>query len=213
MQIATPEPLPLPLSRVGVYSFPETTRLLEGAQAAPSDAVLLGRIANGDLEAFQAFYGRYAGRVLAYARRLGRGRQAGRSMAQDNAEDVVQEVFVAVWRRAASFRPDRGEPAGWLYSITRNKLVDHWRRSGEAEELDELDDGRLAGADEAEDLRLTVRQALSRVEPAQRRAIELAYFGGLTYEETAKRLELPLGTLKSRIRSGLKTLRTLLESR
>jgi len=181
--------------------------LLQGAQAAPSDAILLGRIANGDLEAFQVFYGRYAGRILAYARRL------GRHTAQDHAEDVVQEVFVAVWRRAASFRPDRGDPAGWLYSITRNKLVDHWRRLGAAVELDELDDGRLAGAEEAADLRLTVRQALSRVEPEQRRAIELAYFGGLTYEETAKRLELPLGTLKSRIRSGLKTLRTMLESR
>jgi len=178
--------------------------LLPGAEAVPNDAVLLGRVAQGDLEAFQVFYGCYAGRVLTYARQLSRGR--------DLAEDVVQEVFVTVWRRAASFRPDRGDPAGWLYTITRNKLVDHWRKLGDVEEMDELDERSLAEGG-AGDLRLAMRQALSRVSPEQRRAIEMAYFGGLTYEETAKRLQLPVGTLKSRIRSGLKSLRTVLESR
>lgn len=176
--------------------------MLSGDQGGPSDAVLLGRIAAGDIDAFQAFYGRYAGRVLAYARQLNRR--------GDAAEDVTQEVFVAVWRRAASYRPERGDVTGWLYTITRNKLVDLWRRAGEASDLGELDD-RLAGAVEPGDLNLSIRQALSRVAPDQRRAIEMAYFGGLTYEETARRLELPLGTLKSRIRSGLKTLRSLLE--
>jgi RNA polymerase sigma-70 factor, ECF subfamily len=184
-----------------------------GNFSGDGDVVLLGRIAEGDLDAFQAFYGRYAGRVLAYARQLGRG--------SDVAEDVAQEVFVAVWRRAASFRPDRGDPAGWLYTITRNKLVDHWRRQGETADPGELDGRWLAGSPEtanaaetaeASDLRITMHQALARVAPDQRRAIEMAYFGGLTYEETAQRLDLPVGTLKSRIRSGLKTLRTLLEN-
>jgi RNA polymerase sigma-70 factor (ECF subfamily) len=204
MQIAIPAPAPLSPLLFGVYSAQETTRLLQGAEAVPSDAVLLGRIAQGDLEAFQAFYTRYAGRILTYARQLSRGR--------DLAEDVVQEVFVTVWRRAASFRPERGDPAGWLYTITRNKLVDHWRKLGEPADLDELDERRLAEGGPG-DLRLTMRQALSRVPSDQRRAIEMAYFGGLTYEETAKRLDLPVGTLKSRIRSGLKSLRTVLESR
>ena len=80
-------------------------------------------------------------------------------------------------------------------------------------EYGELDERRLAEPEGPGDLCISVRQALSRVEPEQRRAIEMAYFGGLTYEETARRLELPLGTLKSRIRSGLKTLRSLLEHR
>ncbi len=207
MQISTPEPFrrPFPfVSReIGVYSVPETISLLSGAC---SDATLLARIAEGDLEAFQTFYGRHAGRVLAYARQLGH-----RGHCADLVEDVVQEVFVAVWRRAASFRPDRGDPAGWLYTITRNKLVDHWRRQGETAEPGEIDVLTLTEGD-TEDLRVTVRQALTRVAPDQRRAIEMAYFGGLTYEETARRLDLPVGTLKSRIRSGLKTLRTLLES-
>jgi RNA polymerase sigma-70 factor (ECF subfamily) len=178
--------------------------LLPGAPAtAPSDAALLGRIAAGEIDAFQTFYGRYAGRVLAYARQLGRQ--------GDAAEDVTQEVFVAVWRRAASYRPERGDVTGWLYTITRNKLVDLWRRTGETLDLAELDERRLAEAVEPGDLQLALRQALSRVAPDQRRAIEMAYFGGLTYEETARRLELPLGTLKSRIRSGLRALRSLLE--
>jgi RNA polymerase sigma-70 factor, ECF subfamily len=172
--------------------------------AEAADPVLLARIAAGDIEAFQVFYQRHAGRVLAYARQLGRR--------PDLAEDVVQEVFVAVWRKAASFRLDRGDPCGWLYTITRNKLVDLWRRSGETASLEGLDLQLLAGPEgQGGELLLTMRQALNHVAPDQRSAIELAYFGGLTYEETAERLRLPLGTLKSRIRSGLKTLRSVLE--
>jgi RNA polymerase sigma-70 factor (ECF subfamily) len=203
MQIATPASTALPFLPVDVYSGQENQSLLQGVPAAPSDAALLARIAEGDLGSFHAFYDRYAGRVLAYARQLGRNR--------DVAEDVVQEVFVAVWRRAASYRPDRGDIAGWLYTITRNKLVDLWRRAGDPAALEEIDERRLAEHEEPGDLRLSVRQALTRVAPDQRRAIEMAYFGGLTYEETARRLDLPLGTLKSRIRAGLKTLKSLLE--
>jgi RNA polymerase sigma-70 factor, ECF subfamily len=201
MHLATPIRTRLPLRPVGVYSVPEITRLPSASPAA-SDLLLLGRIAEGDLEAFHTFYGRYAGRVLAYVRQLSRNR--------DGAEDVVQEVFVAVWRRASSFRPDRGDPAGWLYTITRNKLVDLWRRHGDAADLDELSEP-VDAAQERGELRLTMHQALPRVAPEQRRAIEMAYFGGLTYEETARRLDLPVGTLKSRIRSGLKSLRAVLE--
>lgn len=203
MHIPTPERLPLPPPPPGVYSAREGARVRQDIQATTSDGYLLGRIAEGDLESFQAFYTRYAGRVLAYARQLSRRREM--------AEDVTQEVFVAVWRRAASYRPERGDPAGWLYTITRNKLVDQWRRAGETQDLEEIGDLRLAEAEGGGDLRLTMRQALARVAPEQRRAIEMAYFGGLTYEETAQRLDLPVGTLKSRIRSGLKRLRALLE--
>ena len=205
MQLATPLRTPLPLRPVGIYSVPETTRLPPGASPASSDRLLLACIAEGDLEAFQIFYDRYAGRVLAYVRQLSRNREG--------AEDVVQEVFVAVWRRAASFRPERGDPAGWLYTVTRNKLVDLWRRQGETlSGLDGMKElSEPAGPAEGGDLRLTMHQALARVAPEQRRAIEMAYFGGFTYEETAQRLDLPVGTLKSRIRSGLKSLRVVLE--
>lgn len=171
----------------------------------PADEHLLARIAEGDLDAFQSFYERHAARVTAYAGKLARDRHL--------AEDVAQEVFTSVWIKAASFRPERstgdGAP-GWLYTLTRNKLIDHWRRGPRAA-TEEIDDRRLAAPQgEEEDLHLTMKQALAQVSPDQRKAIEMAYFGGLTYQETAGELELPVGTLKSRIRLGLRTMRTLL---
>jgi RNA polymerase sigma-70 factor (ECF subfamily) len=170
----------------------------------PEDVALLAQIAQGDIDCFQLFYLRFGGRVLAYARQLCRDREL--------AEDVTQEVFAAVWAKAASFRPERGDAAGWLYGMTRNRLIDHWRKVSARAEVGTVDDrhpgGHGAGGVEVQ---LSVQQALSAVAPEQRRAIEMAYFGGLTYEETAARLELPLGTLKSRIRSGLRTMRTLLD--
>lgn len=206
---ALPAPPP-PLVAYIPGPSPERTSSLESlrpAAAEPKDDTLLERVAAGDLEAFHLFYERYAGRVHAYVQQLSRSREG--------AEDVVQEVFLAVWRKAASFRPERGDAAGWLYTMTRNKLVDGWRRAGQgAEAVEALDFQRLpAERPEATELLLTVRQALARVAPDQRRAIEMAYFGGLTYEETADRLNLPLGTLKSRIRTGLRTMHGVLQGR
>ena len=167
------------------------------------DEELLAATARGDLDAFHAFYRRHAGRVLAYARRLS-GEPA-------LAEDITQEVFTAVWLRAATFRPDRGNAVCWLYTLTRNKFVDHWRRSGGDIGTETLDEPRHSGSSTGGgDLRVSLRQALDRIAPEQRRAIEMAYFGGLTYEETADRLSLPVGTLKSRIRLGLRTMRLVL---
>ena len=172
----------------------------------PADEHLLARIAQGDPAAFQAFYDRHAARVVAYACKLARDRHL--------AEDVAQEVFTSVWTKAATFRPERspgdGAP-GWLYTLTRNKFIDHWRRGSNAAVTEEIDDQRLPAAQgEQRDLHLTMKQALAQVSPDQRKAIEMAYFGGLTYQETAGELELPVGTLKSRIRLGLRTMRMLL---
>ena len=171
--------------------------------AGPADAHLLARIAQGDPAAFQTFYERHSSRVVAYACKLARDRHL--------AEDVAQEVFTSVWTKAASFRPERGDAPGWLYTLTRNKFIDNWRRGPRAAVTEEIDDQRLPSRQgEMKDLHLTMKQALAQVSPDQRRAIEMAYFGGLTYEETAGELELPVGTLKSRIRLGLRTMRTLL---
>jgi RNA polymerase sigma-70 factor (ECF subfamily) len=169
------------------------------------DAELLARIARGDFDAFQTFHDRYAARVAAFARQLCRDR-----CHHHQDEDVTQEVFTSVWTRAASFNPARGDAAGWLYTLTRNKLIDLWRRSSKGGQSEEIDDRRLGSRREENDLRLTLRQALSHVTPDQRQAIEMAYFDGLTYQETAQELDLPEGTLKSRIRLGLRTMRTVL---
>jgi RNA polymerase sigma-70 factor (ECF subfamily) len=190
----------------GVYSVVIGGKTLAGRpDSEPSDEGLLRRISEGDLAAFHLFYQRYSGRILSYARQLSHNNR-------DFAEDVMQEVFVSVWRRAASYRSERGDPAGWLYTIARNKMVDLWRKQGDGRELAEIEEETLFSLPGEGDLRLTMKQALAQVSAEQRRAIELAYFGGLTYEETAKRLDLPVGTLKSRIRAGLKSLRLVLES-
>jgi RNA polymerase sigma-70 factor (ECF subfamily) len=171
-----------------------------------SDTELVLRIAQQDREAFRLFYDRYAGRLLGYVRQISREREV--------SEDVVQDVFLAVWRKAASFKPDRGDVPGWLYTITRNRVVDRWRRKGGLVEDDGFDLVALEAPERGDDGHATdisVRQALGALTPDQRQAIELAYFGGLTYEETARKLDLPLGTLKSRIRAGLARMRGVLD--
>lgn len=175
-------------------------------ETTPSDIALLGRIAAQDQDAFRLFYERYAARVLAYVRAMGRGRE--------QTEDVVQEVFLAVWRKAASFRRDRGDVPGWLYTITRNKLVDLWRQRPVGSDAVEADLSRLPTGEtwgETKVVSISLRKLLSGLKPEQRQALELAYFGGLTYEETAARLDLPVGTLKSRIRAGLALMRERLQ--
>lgn len=171
-------------------------------ESAPSDIVLLERIGGQDREAFRLFYERYSAKVLAYVRALGRGREV--------SEDVVQEVFLAVWRRAGSYRRERGDVPGWLYTITRNKLVDLWRQRPVGSDDTGADASLLVAKDNAGEQKLlavSLQKVLATLKPEQRQALELAYFGGLTYEETAERLSLPLGTLKSRIRTGLALLR------
>lgn len=187
------------------YSPRESLDLVASTEFEPGASAWLAAVAEGDIAAFQRLYQRFAPALLAYARRCCREELL--------AEDVVQEVFVTVWQKARSYQPERGDVASWLFTIVRNKLIDHWRRTGSAGERGALDFEQLpARAEPRSDLLLTLRKALDQVTPEQRTAIELAYFGGLTYEETAERLRLPLGTLKSRIRLGLRTMRGLLES-
>ena len=136
---------------------------IERMEQTQDDAQLLSRIAEGDREAFRLFYERYAGRILAYVRAIGRQRDA--------AEDVVQEVFLSVWRKAASYRPDRGDVAGWLYTITRNRLVDRWRRRGGVVEESELDFDLMASPErgaESKIVDLSVRKALAVLSADQR---------------------------------------------
>lgn len=173
--------------------------------AQPNDLDLLQRVAVADRDAFRQFYDRHSPQVLAYVRSLGRSRDA--------SEDVVQEVFLSVWRKAGTYRPERGDVAGWLYTMTRNKVVDLWRRlpTGSDQSTEESLTA-LSERPEAESrvISISLRKAMGDLKLEQRQALELAYFGGLTYEETAERLKLPVGTLKSRIRAGLALMRGVL---
>lgn len=183
-----------------------------GAESA-TDNELLERIQAGDDEALSLIYDRYGGLTFALAFRLLGDR--------GQAEDVVQEAFLSLWRRAATFDAGRGSVRGWLTTITRNAAIDRRRgRFRHQQQERDIDDYayRLAGG--SEDVWQTVKQslegeeihrALRELPDEQRRALELAYFDGLTQAEIAERLEIPLGTVKSRARLGLQRLASILE--
>jgi len=186
--------------------FPQHSMPGPGGPAPPdpTDASLLLAVAVQDPEAFRQLYDRYAGRLLAYVQAMGRGRLP--------AEDLVQEVFVGIWRKAGQYRPALGTPEAWIFTITPNKVLDIWRSRSPVEEISEpgletLMDG-TATPEPA--LVATIHKALRGLPADQRRPLVLAYFGGYTYEEAARRLGVPVGTLKSRIRLALAQLKSLL---
>ncbi len=175
--------------------------------ADASDAELLARVGDHDREAFEVLYGRYVRPVFGLAlRRLGdRG----------HAEEAVQDAFAAVWRSAATYRPERGAAGAWLYTVARNSIVDRLRRGGPATdaELPELASAEAGPAERAEDSDVSWRfhRALEELQPREREVIELAYWSGMSQSEVAEYLGLPLGTVKTRTRSGLARLASLLE--
>ena len=172
-----------------------------------SDAELLARVGEHDSEAFEILYGRYVRPVFSLAlRRLGdRG----------HAEDAVQEAFAAIWRSASTYRPERGAAGGWLYTVARNAIVDRLRRNGPAadSELPELASAEAGPDQQAEDSYVSwrVHRALEELPPREREVIELAYWSGMSQSEVADYLGLPLGTVKTRTRSGLARLASELE--
>jgi RNA polymerase sigma-70 factor (ECF subfamily) len=134
------------------------------------------------------------------------------------AQEVVQEVFLAVWREAGRFDPARGSVASWLFAMGRHKAIDLvrkearvWRRAAPETEL-ETHEARddVAGEAWANIRREQMLDAIGRLPEAQRTCVELAFLSGLTHTEVAERLGIPLGTAKTRIRSGLLRLRELL---
>ncbi len=170
------------------------------------DERLLTQVAEGDRRAFEVLYRRYARPVLGLAlRRLG---DHGR------AEDAVQETFVSIWRSASTYRPERGRAAAWLYAVARNAIADRARRRGDtlAEAPDAPSDA--AGPEERAEqswLAWRVHRALEELPEHEREPIELAYWGQLSQSEIAKRLGIPLGTVKTRTRAGLARLAEALE--
>jgi RNA polymerase sigma-70 factor, ECF subfamily len=173
----------------------------------PSDAELLARVGERDREAFEILYGRYVRPIFGLAlRRLGdRG----------HAEDAVQEAFAAIWRSASTYRPERGAAGGWLYTVARNAIVDRLRRTGPTSdaELPELASAEPGPSQQAEESWVSwrVHRALEELQPREREVIELAYWSGMSQSEVATYLGLPLGTVKTRTRSGLARLASVLE--
>lgn len=172
----------------------------------PSDQQLLARVAAGDRTAFTEFYDRHAAAVFGLLTRLLRIRS--------DAEDVLQETFWQVWRRAADYDPQRASPRVWLTLMARSRAVDRMRRTHR--EPDELVADAAApvvdafdALERSEAMRLA-RGALASLPAEQSGAIGLAFYGGMTHEQIARLQDVPLGTVKTRIRLGMRRLRQIL---
>lgn len=177
-----------------------------------SDAELVRAIAQGDEQAFASLYHRYSSTLLGFLIRI--------LDSLPEAEDVLQEVFVHVWRRAADFDETRGRVFTWLATIARSRAVDRLRAKGtrdrkEAEASHEPPGDVADAVDDAirREQREVLLDALDSIPEGQRHALLLAYFEGLSQSEIAERTGTPLGTVKTRTRDGLRKLRDLLRKR
>lgn len=172
-----------------------------------AEGVLVERLAGGDDTALADLYDRYAGFVYGLANRMLMNRQA--------AEDVTQDVFVALWENPGRFEPGRGTLRGFLGTLTHRRAVDLIRREDARRKRESRAPADAPPPDLAETAARTdasgrVRDALALLPAAQRQALELAYFQGHTYRQVASVLGIPEGTAKSRLRLGLQRIAEIL---
>ena len=176
------------------------------------DAELLTLVAHGDKDALEGFYNRYAHVVFSLAR----------YMLKDAAlaEEITQEVFLALWQKASTFNPQRGSPKGWLMSITHHRVIDHVRSAKRAREStdrvarDLFNLHALSQVHTEEEAhrnmdRQRVVKSLESLPEEQRKVILLAYFEGYSQSEIANALDQPLGTVKTRLRLAIQKLRAM----
>ncbi|WP_353809587.1 ECF RNA polymerase sigma factor SigK [Agromyces sp. SYSU T00194] len=179
------------------------------APATTPDALLV-RVGTGDQEAFGLLYDRMAPRVLGLVRRL--------LVDPAQSEEVAQEVFLEVWQQAPRFDPVRGSAVSWMLTLAHRRAVDRIRSAQSAHDRDVAAGHRDLAApvpDPSESVEVRIEhervvRAMGGLSGPQRESIELAYYGGLTQREIAERLEVPLGTVKTRIRDGMGRLRDAL---
>jgi RNA polymerase sigma-70 factor (ECF subfamily) len=174
--------------------------------SGPDDAALLAAVAGRDASALEQLYQRHSALLFSLALKI--------LMDRAEAEEVLQDAFVQVWKNAQTYDSRRGKPLGWLITLTRSRAIDRLRArqtrariteaAGQEAGADPLAPPDTVGAAEAAGL---VRRAVQALPAEQRTPIELAYFGGLTQSEIAEQLGQPLGTVKTRMRTGLLRLR------
>ena len=195
-------------SVLALRAAPSGERAMRGHAGDTSQEALLARVARGDEDALGQLYDQFGRVAYGLALRILRDERL--------AEDAVQEAFLAVWRQAASYRADRAKAQTWVLTLVHRRAVDlvrreERRRADLLEPETEAGSGRSA-ADDAElrHRRAAVQRALEQLPHDQREPIQLAYYAGLSQSELAERLGQPLGTIKSRMFTGLKRLGELL---
>ncbi len=188
---------------------------MTGQYESLGDENLLTLIAHGDKEALECFYERFSTQVFSLAR----------YMLKDEAiaEEIAQDVFLAVWQKAGTFKANRGSPKGWLMSIAHHRVIDHVRSAKRARASMDRMAQEMASMEmlyqvrtEDEAFRSIERQeiakALQTIPEAQRTVILMSYFQGYSQSEIAEILEQPLGTVKTRIRLGMQKLRSIFKN-
>jgi len=184
------------------------------AKELQSEIELLRQVGRGDRRSFEQLYERFSGVLFSIAYRM--------LNSQEAAEDVLQDVFVQIWKKAPLFDPTRGRPMTWAVTLTRNKAIDlirsAQRRSGlhdtmlrEKRALRYFDDRSSFDAVASDEMSKLVRAAIEKLSKEQRVAIELAFVASMTQAEIAEYLDQPLGTIKARIRLGMLALREMIE--
>ena len=169
------------------------------------DNALIRGVAAGDHEAFAEFYDRWSGRLLALIVQI--------LVDRAQSEEVLQEVFLEIWRTAPAFSPSRGSARAWAVTMARRRAIDRVRSSQAARDREDQWRDYMPDTDltiQAVEDRLVgeeVRRALDAVGEPQRSTLVMAYFTGLTHTEIARRTGVPLGTVKTRIRNGIARLR------
>lgn len=178
----------------------------------PGDGDLLWLVESGDAEAFAALYDRHGRAAYSLAYRMMGNRQA--------AEDLVQEGFIKIWRSATSYRAERGSVRTWVLSIVHNRGIDHLRSSASRRRTQEKVELTAQTSQPSEAFAETwrntqrgqIQAALKTLPPEQLKILEMTYYSGYTHTEVAEMLELPLGTVKGRMRLGMKKIRDYLEA-
>jgi len=179
---------------------------MEQGTVRNADQELIERLRKGDKNAFREVYARYSQVVFNLAFRMLRSRE--------EAEEVVQEIFLQVWNKADSYDAGRGAISTWIVNIARSRSIDKLRTLGYRDQTTELIEDRMNSKsdfsriiEDREESRKVIREALDSLPENQRIAIEMVFFEGLTHIEAAERLNEPVGTIKTRIRLGVSKLR------
>lgn len=175
-----------------------------------SKETLLARIATGDEAAFAALYDEIAPRVLGLVRRL--------LIDHAQSEEVTQEIFLEIWQNAPRYEPSKGGATTWIFTMAHRRAVDRIRSSQAGRDRDvrigirdyESDYDNVAETVETTIENERVKKAMLQLTELQRQAITLAYYGGYSHSEVAEKLEIPLGTVKTRLRDGMIRLRDAL---